>query len=162
MGIAKRGDAKPAPTSKTFQEAKVGCLQHALGQRRILLCLFSTSLVLFEYDRAVIPCRSSTSSWPLLNATSPLCGMENKVIRCSSAQVFFTVKDSNGHCHVPEGWERCSPLPPCPLLGAPPGAPPSPHPSTVSSPRLAFHLPQAGQGRIQCGQDGVTSLLVTP
>lgn len=31
-------------------------------------------------------------SWALLNAISPLCGMDNKVIRCSSAQGFVTVK----------------------------------------------------------------------
>lgn len=45
IGIAKRGDAKPAPTCKNFQEAKMGCLQHALGQRRIVFCLFSTCAV---------------------------------------------------------------------------------------------------------------------
>ena len=44
MGIAMRGDAKPALTCETFQEAKAGCPQHAPGQMKILLCLFPLHL----------------------------------------------------------------------------------------------------------------------
>lgn len=44
MGIAKRGDANQAPTCKTFQEAKMGCLQHALGQRRSFSVYFPLHL----------------------------------------------------------------------------------------------------------------------
>lgn len=40
MGTATWGDAKPAPTCETFQEAKTGCPKHAPGQIKILLCLF--------------------------------------------------------------------------------------------------------------------------
>lgn len=69
------------------------------------------------------------------NAIYPLCGMENKVIRCSSAQVFFTVKDSNVSLR---GWERCSSLPPWNLLGAPPGAPPSPPPQHCLQPQAGI------------------------
>lgn len=103
-----------------------------------------------------VPCRSNTNSWALLNAISPLRRMENQIIRCSSAEAFVTVKDNA----MPlRGWERCSPSSPWTLLAAPPGAP---TPNTVSSPRLEFHLPQAGQGRIQCGQDSDRSPLVIP
>lgn len=134
----------------------MSCLQHALGERRIFLCSFSTSLVLFEYDRAVIPCRSSTSSWALLNAISPLCGMENQTTGCPSAQAFVTVKGSKGHCHAPEGAGEVSSLTPMGPLG---------NPSWGSSLPALFPAPGSlspGPGReggIQCGQDGDRSLL---
>lgn len=118
----------------------MGVLQHVLGQGRILLSLFSISLVLFGHGREVIPCRSNTSSWALLNAISPLCRMENQIIRCSSAEAFVTVKDNA----MPlRGWERCSPLPPWTLLAAP---------ALFPAPGWNFICPRQGMGRFSVGR----------
>lgn len=142
IGIATRGDAKPAPTCETFQEAEAGCPQHAPGQMRILRCLFPFHL----------RC-SGAIGWSLLaGVTLALRGHgidqgADAEPHCSYVHRHCRRNPTGGtgtcHCHAREGVGVEIPLTPMEPPGSPIwGFPPSLFPALGR--RLSSALGRAG------------------